>query len=349
MLLRATAAAAVALFVLLALGACAGRASSAAAAPGPAEGFLPGADGVRLHYRVLGRGAETVVAVHGGPGAGIQSLLPELEPLAERYRVVFYDQRGGGLSDLPTDTDLLGARQHVADLEAVRRFFGLERMRVIALSFGALVVARYAEEHPERLERIVFFGAVGPRRAEAADLARATPADGDPLKRERSMALLRSLTGGASSDPVADCREYEALGRELAIARGESGAWKGTACAMPPEALLYYFQHTARVGPQSFGDWDFTGSLGHLEAPLLVIHGALDAGGVELQRAWIEAVPNGRLLLIPGGGKGVSADRPELFFPAVETFLAGEWPPATEPGGVDEGGRGSVDPGKEAP
>jgi proline iminopeptidase len=294
----------------------------------PREGYLTGAEGGRIHYRVLGSGPGVVVAVHGGPGAGIGSILPELRPLAESFTVIFYDQRGGGLSELPADKELLGARLHVADLEAVRRHFALERMELVALSFGAVLVARYAEEHPERVERMVFFGATGPRRAEAARLARLetrpeAPA-ADAETRERYSALLRSLLTGSSADPVADCREYETLGRKLALAQGRSGAWKGTTCAMPAEALRYYFQYTARLGPASFGDWDFTDSLGGLQAPLLVIHGAEDRGGAEAHNAWARAVPHGRLLVLPGHTP--SADRPDRFFPAVEAFLDGEWP-----------------------
>ena len=108
------------------------------------------------------------------------------------------------------------------------------------------------------------------------------------------------------------------------MAQGRSGAWKGTSCAMPAEALRYYFRYTARLGPASFGDWDFTESLGGLQAPLLVIHGAGDREGADAQEAWARAVPHGRLLVLPGHTP--SADRPDLFFPAVETFLDGEWP-----------------------
>jgi proline iminopeptidase len=294
----------------------------------PQVGFLPGAGGVRIHYLVLGSGPDAVVAVHGGPGAGIGSLLPELAPLAERFTVVFYDQRGGGQSELPEDTELLGAHHHVGDLEAVRRYLGLERMNLVALSFGAVLVARYAEMHPERVERMVFFGATGPRRPEAARLARseARPeaAAVDAATRGRFSELLRTLVAGASVDPAADCREYEALGREIAAAQGRSTAWKGSSCAMPPEAIRYSFRYTAAAGPRSLGDWDFTDSLGHVQAPLLVIHGAEDAAGTAAQAAWARSVPRGRLLVLPGHAP--SADRPELFFSAVEAFLEGSWP-----------------------
>ena len=62
---------------------------------------------MRLHYRILGSAPDTVVAVHGGPGAGMQAILPELEPLAENHTLIFYDQRGGGLSELPADTRMV--------------------------------------------------------------------------------------------------------------------------------------------------------------------------------------------------------------------------------------------------
>ena len=317
-------------WLLLAL-ACATRAPGPeVSTPHPDGGYLPGAEGAQIHYRVLGSAPDTIVAVHGGPGAGMNAILPELEPLARHHTVVFYDQRGGGLSELPADTTLLDASHHVADLEAVRRFFGIERMTLIAHSFGSILVARYAREHPERVERMVFFGAVGPRKAQAVARARAAAAPPDTAMQRRLGAVMGRLMSGETTDPAVDCREYESLGRELALARGESGEWKGTNCAMPPEAIRYYFRYTAQLSPRSFGDWDYTGSMGEIDAPLLVVHGDRDPEAVPEQRAWAAAVPNGRLLLVPGAGKGVSADRPEVFFAAVEIFLAGEWPTGAE-------------------
>lgn len=297
----------------------------------PPQGFLPGARGLRVHYRVLGSAPDTVVAVHGGPGAGMNAILPELEPLAERYTLIFYDQMGGGLSELPADTTLLAPGGFVEELEAVRRFFGLERMTLIAHSFGAILVARYAEKYADRIERMVFFGAVGPSRDAAAALAREASRPPDVALRQRLEAVMERLLSGTSPDPVADCREYEAIGREMALARGESGEWKGTNCAMPPETVRYYFRTTAQLGPRAFGDWDFRRSLGHVEAPLLVVYGDGDPKGAEAQRAWAASVPHGRILLLPGGGKSISADRPDLFYPAVEAFLDGEWPSGAEP------------------
>src|SRR5215203_1947887 len=107
-----------------------------ARAPAVREGMLDGAGGVRLFYRVVGRGGDTLVVVHGGPGGDMENLAPDLAPLADRHVLIFYDQRGGGRSALPADTSLLDARWFVEDLEAVRRHFALDRMTIVAHSFG---------------------------------------------------------------------------------------------------------------------------------------------------------------------------------------------------------------------
>jgi proline iminopeptidase len=261
----------------------------------------------------------------------MQSILPELQRLGDSHTIIFYDQRGGGRSELPADTTLLGAREHVQDLDAVRRFFGLERMALVAFSFGSVLVARYAEEYPDRVARLAFFGAVGPHRVAAAQQAQAPLLNADSVTQARFRTVLRTLLEGSAPDPVAACQQYETLGREMAMARGESARWRGTTCAMPPDAVRYYYRYTARLSPQDFGVWDFRRSLRNFEFPLLVITGARDSVSLDLNRDWACAVRHGRLLIIPGAGKTASADRPDLFFPAVERFLAGHWPAGAIP------------------
>jgi hypothetical protein len=58
------------------------------------EGYFPGADGVKLFYRKLGSGPQTVVFLHGGPGLGIGDGGSEMEVLARDRVLLMYDQRG---------------------------------------------------------------------------------------------------------------------------------------------------------------------------------------------------------------------------------------------------------------
>ena len=300
------------------------------ASPGPAirsvEGDLPAADGITLHYRVLGDAPDTVVVVHGGPGAGMNSVLLDFVPLTDNLTLIFYDQRGGGRSSLP-DTTALGADAFVQDLEAVRSYFGLRRMRLLVHSFGAVLAARYAEAYPGRVDRIVLNGATGPVRAiagRAAELAasRRSPTENTALM-ERMNAIRSALLEGRAADPVAACREYEALGRRRIQELGGEVAWQGTTCAAPPDAVRYYYHYTARLAPQGFGDWDFTSGLDSVTAPVLVVAGDSDSAEVAGDQAWADAYPSGRLLPVPGAGKAAIAERPDVVLPAVEEFLRG--------------------------
>ena len=301
--------------------------------PSVREGFVETDDGLCLHYLVEGTGRDTLVVVHGGPGAGVESVRDAVRPLGRGRVLILYDQRGGGRSTLPNDTSLLSAEGFVRDLEAIRAHFGLDRMDLFTHSFGSIVVARYAERHPERLRRVVLHGATGPRRRQAARLARATAGPsqpGDSALARRRRELMVSLLRGDAGDPVRACEEFESVGRKLSRSRGDSVPWPGSTCAAPPEAVRYFYRYTARIGPRSFGDWDFSDRLEDVSAPVLVVWGTRDSAALPAQRAWARAFPNGRLLLVSGAGKGAVAERPDRVRSAVDSFLRGRWPAAAE-------------------
>src|SRR5215216_1370401 len=76
----------------------------AQAEPTAREGYVDAGAGVRLFYRIVGTGRDTVVVLHGGPGFSMSYLAADLEPLAARHVLIFYDQRGTGGSTLVTDS-----------------------------------------------------------------------------------------------------------------------------------------------------------------------------------------------------------------------------------------------------
>jgi len=109
-------------------------------------------NGVRLYTRRIGVGPPVVV-LHGGPGAHHDYLLPQYDRLAHRRTLLYYDQRGGGRSALARDQPA-GWREHVADLEALRAHWGLNRVTLLGYSWGGLLALLYALEQPERIERL---------------------------------------------------------------------------------------------------------------------------------------------------------------------------------------------------
>ena len=139
--------------------------SSDCSAQSPREGYITAPDGVRLFYKVVGSGPETLVAVHGGPGNSLNSILPDLEPLAKNRTVIYYDQRGGGRSDLIKDDKKLSIQKHVEDLETVRQFFKLDKMTLLGNSWGGLLIAYYAVAHPDRVERLILHDSAPPTKS----------------------------------------------------------------------------------------------------------------------------------------------------------------------------------------
>lgn len=126
------------------------------------EGFVTVEDGVRLFYKIEGRGPETLVVVHGGPGFSLESVRADFGPLAAHRRVIYYDQRGNGRSTLIGDAGALALPRHIADLEALRRHFGLEKMALLGNSWGGLLISAYAAAHPDRVQRLVLDVAAPP-------------------------------------------------------------------------------------------------------------------------------------------------------------------------------------------
>src|SRR3989441_1449680 len=138
-----------------------------AAEPTPAIAATVELDGVHLFTRRAGDGPPVVV-LHGGPGAHHDYLLPQYDLLARGRTLFYYDQRGGGRSPVGRDTPV-GWREHVADLEALRRHWSIDRLTLLGYSWGGLLAVLYWLEHPEQVERLAL---VSPAPARAAWRAR---------------------------------------------------------------------------------------------------------------------------------------------------------------------------------
>jgi proline iminopeptidase len=108
--------------------------------------------GVSLFERRIGSGPPTVV-LHGGPGAHHDYLLPGFDALARDRELIYYDQRGGGASPVARDLPV-GWREQVADLEELRRQWGLEYLDLAGYSWGGLLALLYAIEFPARVKRL---------------------------------------------------------------------------------------------------------------------------------------------------------------------------------------------------
>ena len=297
--------------------------SAHAQAPAPREGYVTTADSARLHYKIIGGGTDTLVAIHGGPGVDLESILNDFMPLANRHVVIFYDQRGTGGSTLPLDTARLTATQQVDDLDAIRKHFGLARMTLVAHSYGPLLAATYAIAHPNRVKRMVFFGPVPPRRGTFWKRFGQSFATRIDSASSRRMNDANRRMNDPTQDQRQGCRDYwtEAVRPRLAEPERTSAMVKADFCAASPAAIVYGLTTTNRVVMGSYGDWDIRDALKNVAAPTLVMHGEQEAIPMDLVEEWITALPHARLVKVPRAAHFTYLERPELVWPVVEKFL----------------------------
>jgi proline iminopeptidase len=306
------------------------HASSDCWAQSPREGFITAPDSVRLFYKVVGSGAETLVAVHGGPGNSLTSILPDLEPLSKNRTVIYYDQRGGGRSDLVKDEEKLSIRKHIEDLETVRQFFKLDKMALLGNSWGGLLIAYYAVAHPNRVERLILHSSAPPTKVLLSDMDDELQRR---LKRLYTDEQLKRLSAVAnmqnwlkSPDPRAVCREmWQTLFPVYVAKVNNDNLIKGDVCSGPEDTVRRQRMVMGQIW-RSLGDYNLLPSLSVVKAPVLVIHGVADPIPVASSEAWTRTLPNARLLIINGAGHMPQFEQPEVFFKAVETFLNGDFP-----------------------
>jgi proline iminopeptidase len=249
-------------------------------------------------------------------------MVSDFGPLAERHRLLFYDQRGGGRSELlGDDAALYTMARHVADLEALRRHFGLERMTLVAHSFGPAVAASYAMAHPDRVARMILIGPVPPR---AGDLWKryGEAMDSQLTADERAQLAKLEEAMVRGPDPVQACRAYWAIAVKPRVARPElaskvTGDFCGAGAAAIRAGMGIAGPHTLT----SLGEWDFRPALAAVKAPTLIVHGELEAIPMDLVEEWTTALPAARLVKVPGASHFPYVERPDLVWPAIEEFL----------------------------
>jgi proline iminopeptidase len=117
--------------------------------------------GVRLSYRIVGKGNPLVV-IHDGPGYEKSLMYRGFDGLATDLRVIYYDQRGCGKSQALSPAVSCTIADNVEDLEALRRYFHLERFSIAAHGWGAVIALEYARNYQEFVESIVLVAPISP-------------------------------------------------------------------------------------------------------------------------------------------------------------------------------------------
>jgi pimeloyl-ACP methyl ester carboxylesterase len=256
---------------------------------------------VRLHYETFGEADAPPLLLIMGMGFSSRAWGELPVHLAERYRVIVYDNRGTGRS---TSAGLVFRVKDMADdAAAVLDAAGAWSAFVFGISMGGMVAMELALGHPERVKALVlgatFAGWLGSRKP----------------------SLLTStdvLVGGLLSRLGA----HRMLGRAL-VSRATAKA--------DPKALSRFLDGAERAGPglllQQMTAVTLHASASRLSgitAPTLVLTGDEDRLVPEANsRRLAELIPGARFVLLPGAGHCFPLERFEETFRELTRFFDG--------------------------
>lgn len=121
-------------------------------------------NGTTLHAETYGDpDSSLVIFLHGGPGADYQNGLNVKQLADNGYHVVFYDQRGTGLSKRH-DKNTYSIQLYLDDLTAVIEHYRIspdQKVFLFGHSWGAMLAAAYINAYPDRIDGAIFAEAGG--------------------------------------------------------------------------------------------------------------------------------------------------------------------------------------------
>jgi proline iminopeptidase len=264
--------------------------------------------GISIFERRIGRGPATVV-LHGGPGAHHDYLLPGFDALAQGRELIYYDQRGGGRSQVSRETPV-GWREQVADLEELRRQWGLEQLTLVGYSWGGLLALLYAADFPDRIARLALVSPAPAWREARLEFERrfAERNLSPTLQRERSALRESGLR-------ERDRADYAQRLFELSVAAYFSD---------PARARdLTPFRVTGRTQQEvwdSLGDYDLRPALSGLVIPTIVLHGDNDPIPVDSARTVADLL-KAEFHLLPKCGHVPYVEAFDEFVKLLDAFL----------------------------
>jgi proline iminopeptidase len=264
--------------------------------------------GISLFERRIGSGPPAIV-LHGGPGAHHDYLLPGFDSLARGRELIYYDQRGGGRSPVSRETPV-GWQEQVADLEELRRQWGLDQLTLAGYSWGGLLALLYATEHPGRVRRLALVSPAPPWREARQEFERRFSERNMAPELQRRRTDLRE-SGLRESDPAGYARRMF----ELSVA----------AYFHDPERArdLTPFRVTGRTQQEvwaSLGDYDLRPPLQQLRIPALILQGESDPIPIESPRTLAHLL-GADLHILPKCGHVPYVEAFDEFVRLVDGFL----------------------------
>jgi proline iminopeptidase len=272
----------------------------------------------QLYYKVLGKGPP-IFFLHGRSGSH-RYFLPHIEPLSDKYQLLFYDQRGTGSSNGQLDLQAISIDQFVEDLEALRVAFGFGKISLVGHSRGAIIVLFYAFKYPDHLNKLILVDPVPLTNTFLVEQNQSLKQRAEHLSLEAQHMLTttcqRSNTE-LSSEARTECIKLDAALRFFDPAKAltmDMTTEKNTVrnAATIESLLTTSFNRKQR---------DIDATLKTIHVPALIIHGDFDPIPIGASKYIQQRISGAQLVIIQQSGHFPFVEQPEKVLATIRAFM----------------------------
>ena len=278
-----------------------------------------------FHAETFGNpGDPVVIVLHGGPGADYRYMYP-LKDLSSDHLVVFYDQRGTGLSPRVAEEDVT-VESFIADLDAFVTHYGRgQQVSLIGHSWGAMLASAYVGRYPGKVDKIVLAEPAFLDQETYADIFAAGGWPGFRVIFGFATAWVKKWGVRIQDDPQA--RDDFFLMKVMPLLQSKNELCEGK---LPPlEAWRFGYSNFSATLGRMIRDPDWGATLDFSEGTdafpgkaLFLVGECNKLVGEDHQRKHLKLFTNVTLESVPDAGHFMFNDQPELSIATVRGFLS---------------------------
>ncbi len=276
----------------------------------------------RLYVEEEGKGMPLVL-VNGGPGGTHHYFHPHFTRAKDFARVIYYDQRGCGLSGYKRGMKYT-MDQAADDLDNLRKALKIERWVVLGHSYGGLLAQYYAMKYPQSAAGLVLVGS----SLGTGDQLKPTR-QYDYISQEERTKMQEISKGISLLAKEKNLSEEDALALRV-FNNMINGDWKRQNFYRPSREdlarkALYEWNHDRSFRGDingSINKIDLKGAFQDCPIPTLIMEGTWDlTWNVDKPGILHKNHPGAKLVMFQKSSHNPFEDEPEIFFTELKDFI----------------------------
>ena len=112
--------------------------------------------GKKIWYEIYGTEYDdTLLYLHGGPGASCLDFANQAKALSEKMRAVIFDQLGVMRSEAIAGNESYSMEYQIEMIEEMRKSLGIKKWSILGHSYGGMLAVLYAHTYPNSIHKVI--------------------------------------------------------------------------------------------------------------------------------------------------------------------------------------------------